>query len=149
MLQLKAVPEASKPEYKQSYAEDYFSDDGQTENNGVFIYAPTLDPWPGPSPGKANVHTKRSNPELVGTEETPTGRAPTFDIKSICSSSLERSPPVVPVVTCALPPTPLKEVPDLLINHKKAQRAHRMGHDNGSRVGTRRPHDGLLLKDLL
>ncbi|KAF1350290.1 hypothetical protein EJ07DRAFT_184269 [Lizonia empirigonia] len=57
----------------QATVEDYFSDDGH--GNGVQIEAFT----PDPSPGKANVRTKRSNPENLGTDKTPTGRVSRSD----------------------------------------------------------------------
>jgi hypothetical protein len=106
----------AEQKYRQPYAEDYFSDDGHTNNNGVSIDALT----PDPSPGKSNISTKRSQPENMGTDGTPTGKGPNFDVKSdsgyssqsvagmssadsAASATSQRSPPVVPA---APSPTP-------------------------------------------
>ncbi|KAF2631543.1 hypothetical protein BU25DRAFT_190768 [Macroventuria anomochaeta] len=109
MLQLTAGSEPTMASnHRQPYAEDYFSDDGQNKNNnGVPIGAFT----PDASPGKANVRTKRSNPEDLGTEKTPTGRVPTFDVKSDSGATSQRSPPVVNTVPAAPSPTPAQRAP--------------------------------------
>ncbi|KZM28303.1 uncharacterized protein EKO05_0000200 [Ascochyta rabiei] len=116
----------------QATVEDYFSDDGR--GNGVRIEAFT----PDPSPGKANVRTKRSNPEELGLDKTPTGRVPSnSDVKSdsgyssqsvagmssadsaASAMSSQRSQPVVPApaapaapaVPAAPSPTPAQRAP--------------------------------------
>ncbi|XPS74540.1 hypothetical protein M3J09_006652 [Ascochyta lentis] len=92
----------------QATVEDYFSDDGH--GNGVRIE-------PFPSPGKANVRTKRSNPGDLGNDKTPTVKVPSstnFDGKSDSgATSSQRSPPVVPANPLpALPsPTPAQRAP--------------------------------------
>ncbi|KAH6643751.1 hypothetical protein C7974DRAFT_370955 [Boeremia exigua] len=63
---------SSKPH--QATVEDYFSDDGTGH--------PAIEPFtPEPSPGKANVRTKRSNPDDLGTDKLP-ARPSTSDVKS-------------------------------------------------------------------
>jgi hypothetical protein len=105
----------AEQKYKQPYAEDYFSDDGQTNNNGVSIDTLT----PDPSPGKSNIRTKRSNPEDMGNGTLP-GKQPNFDVKSDSgyssqsvagmssadSAASAASPPVIPA---APSPTPQRE----------------------------------------
>lgn len=99
---------SSKP--LQATVEDYFSDDGQG-GQGVSIEPFT----PEPSPGKANVRTKRSNPGDMGPDRTPTGRVPAnmdgksdsgYSSQSVAgmssadsaasAASSQRSPPVLP-----------------------------------------------------
>ncbi|KAJ4354997.1 hypothetical protein N0V95_003334 [Ascochyta clinopodiicola] len=110
----------------QATVEDYFSDDGR--GNGVPIDAFT----PDPSPGKANVSTKRSNPDVLGADKTPTGRVPSnSDVKSdsgyssqsvagmssadsaASATSSQRSPPFIPAPTvpAAPSPTPAQRAP--------------------------------------
>lgn len=110
----------------QATVEDCTSDDDREQ--GVRIEAFT----PDQSPGKANVRTKRSNPEDMGTDKTPTGRVPNnCDVKSdsgyssqsvagmssadsaASATSSQRSPPVVPArtVPAAPSPTPAQRAP--------------------------------------
>ena len=122
MLQLTSGAEATMASNKlhQATVEDYFSDDGH--NHGVSIGPFT----PDPSPGKANVRTKRSNPEDMGTDKDPTGRVPNnIDVKSdsgyssqsvagmssadsAASATSQQSPPVAPA---APSPTPAQRAP--------------------------------------
>lgn len=102
--------------YRQPYAEDYFSDEGQTNNNGVSIDAVT----PDPSPSKSNIRTRRSKTEDLGNG-TPTAKAPNFDVKSdsgyssqsvagmssadsAASATSQRGPTVVPAASSPTPP---------------------------------------------
>ncbi|KAF1931764.1 uncharacterized protein M421DRAFT_320218 [Didymella exigua CBS 183.55] len=121
MLQLTAGPTATMAKSHQATVEDYFSDDG---NHGVSIEPFT----PEPSPGKANVHTKRSNPEDMGSDRTPKGTVPNnVDVKSdsgyssqsaagmssadsaASATSSQRSPPVPAVKPAPPSPTPAQK----------------------------------------
>src|SRR5690242_3807225 len=103
----------------QATVEDCFSDDDHGQGVAIEPFTPD------PSPGKANVRTKRSNPEDMGTDKTPTGRAPNnLDVKSdsgyssqsvagmssadsaasaASSHRSQRSPPPVPAVPSPTP----------------------------------------------
>ncbi|KAF3033363.1 hypothetical protein E8E12_001757 [Didymella heteroderae] len=120
MLQLTAGPQANMAgsNYRPPCAEDCLSDDGENPNanNGI-----SIESFVETSPGRANVRTKRSNPEHLGTEKDPTDKVPAFDVKSdsgyssqsvagmssadsaASATSSQRSPPVVPAASSATP----------------------------------------------
>lgn len=106
-------PGMAKNKSLQATVEDCLSDDdhGHAHAHGVAIEPFT----PEPSPGKANVRTKRSNPEDMGNDKTPTTRVPnSFEVRSdsgyssqsvagmssadsaASAASSQRSPPAAP-----------------------------------------------------
>lgn len=139
----------------QPTVEDYFSDDGHGQGVSIEPFTPD------PSPGKANVRTKRSNPDHMGADRTPTGRVPAnIDVKSdsgyssqsvagmssadsaASAASSQRGPPVLPAAPSPTPTQkPSRPPHSRQQSQQSSQSASRHPLSRRDSQSSRRPHN--------